>query len=1203
MPLTAFLNMLARQWSHRLAFRLQVWVLLAGLPSLALGATLVGFLYQATIVSTERNGVLAARQTMDTLDRLMFERYGDAEVFSSLPVVRTLDRTRLQTVANLCVTTYAPYYTLAAVVNRTGEVLAVSNVDASGGTIATSQLLGLSVAAEPWFQEAVANGQHVVVYDASHDLLTEALAHDQRPTIVFARAITDDSGKVVGVWSARLIVDSLQHVFHQIGGRSGEGSSYPMVLHTRSGKTLLTIGEPVYDSPMAVVGSSGFSRWPGVRWTLAVYTPSTFRRQQWMLVGVGGAVILLFTVAGTAGLAWIFRRQLIRPLAALESQVLLIKAQPHRATVELATQCLTPIEPGAPSHKTLRYREDELGDLARLLDVQTAAMQRHMDQLAVLNDSSQSIQEHVVSIQVLLERILRTAKTLTGARYAALGVFDETGERLVQFLSEGVDEKTKQAIGALPSGRGLLGAMIQKEGVLRLKDLTQHQESVGFPPHHPAMHSFLGMSIRAHGKLFGRIYLTDKVPLTTNGRQVADMSAHEVGEFTELDEQLIVALAYQAGTAIETASLIEEIRATQSRDRALLDSVGEGIYGFDRAGRCLFINRAGARMLGHAPGDLVGGDIHALIHHTREDGTPYPETECPILERMRSQQESQLEHEILWRKDGTSFPAMCAVAPLRDESEVVTGAVVSFSDLTDRRALEMQVRQGQKMETLGQLAAGVAHDFNNLLTVIEGYSDLVLLHIDLSAAARAKIEEIKKATERATALTGQLLAFSRKKALERTVVDLNGVIRGVESLVRPLLGEEIAVHIDLADRRCFAKIDRGGIEQVLLNLAVNARDAMPTGGRLDIRSAILDRAATAEHLSAQKYVGRSIMITVSDTGIGMDKATQARMFEPFFTTKSLGRGTGLGLATVYRLVMENDGVIHVASEPGAGTTFTLFFPLVEPPEEQATEPVAGALIRGGNETVLLVEDDAAVQSLVKTVLESRGYHVLTANDGSDGQHVAQSYDEPIHVLVSDAMLPHMSGPALARRVRVRRPDLKVLFITGGTDAELARYGTLSTQGDVLPKPFTNDVLLETIRRVLDQPGASRVLSHAPHELERILVIDDDEQVNALLREMLKGEGYQVLAAARGEEGIRLLRNEPVDMLITDMLISDMAGVAVIQEVRRLWPSMKILAISGGGVGTTPESYLAMARQLGVMRTLAKPFSREQLLDAVREMID
>lgn len=1198
----ALIRTVGRHWSHRLAFRLQVCVLLAGLPSLALGATLVGLLYHATVRSTERSAELAARQAMDTLDRLMFERYGDVEIFSNLPALRTLDRTKLQSVANLCVTTYAPYYAVAVVVDRTGEILAASNVDATGLRTATSRLIGLSVAAEPWFQEAVADPQEVVVYDYSRDLLTEALDHDRTATIIFARAIKDYTGKVVGVWSSRLVVDSLKHVFKQSGSMSGDVFPYPMVLKVRSGEHLLTTGRPGTDTPIAVVASSGFSRWPGGRWTLEAHWPSKFRSQQWMLVGLGGAVIMLFTAAGTAGLAWIFRRQLIQPLAELESQVMLIQAPPQRSTVALAAQFMKPVEPAMLSHEMLLHRDDELGDIARLLAAQTGEMQRYVNQLAMLNESSRSIQEHVVSLPALLERILHTAKSLTGARYAALGVFDETGERLVQFLTEGVDEETKRAIGTWPTGRGLLGAVIKKEGVLRLRDLTQHKESVGFPPHHPAMRSFLGMSIRAHGKLFGRLYLADKMyPRTHEYGEGA--SAQGVSEFADLDEQLIAALVFQAGTAIETASLIEELRTTQSRDRALLDSVEEGIYGIDLEGRCLFLNRAGAEALGYAQGELVGGDIHAMIHHTRENGTPFPKTECPILETMRNQQGCRLENEILWRKDGRSFPAMCAATPLRDESGTVTGAVVSFSDRTERRALEMQMRQGQKMEALGQLAAGVAHDFNNLLTVMKGYSDLTLLQADLPASSRAKIEEIKKATDRATVLTSQLLAFGRKKPIERKAVDINEIIRGLESLVRRLLGEGIALHFDLAEGRWFAKIDVGGIEQVLINLAVNARDAMPNGGRVEICSAILDRAGAPERGLGQKHAGLSILITVSDTGVGIDKATQARIFEPFFTTKAVGRGTGLGLATVYRIVAENDGVIQVASEPGAGTTFTLLLPLVEPPEERLAAPVVPTPIQGGDETVLLVEDDASVQALVRTILENKGYHVLTANDGREGKHIARTYEGAIHLVVSDAMMPHMSGPTMARSLRVRRPDLKVLFITGGTDAEVARYGALSAQGDVLSKPFTNEALLETVRRVLNQPVGQLFLPGAAREPERILIIDDDMQVNSMLQEMLKSERYQVLAAASGAEGVGLLRQESVDLLITDMLMSDMDGVEVIQEVRRLWPALKILAMSGGGIGTTPEFYLTLARQLGAVSTLAKPFAREQLLDAVREMID
>lgn len=529
--------------------------------------------------------------------------------------------------------------------------------------------------------------------------------------------------------------------------------------------------------------------------------------------------------------------------------------------------------------------------------------------------------------------------------------------------------------------------------------------------------------------------------------------------------------------------------------------------------------------------------------------------------------------------------------------------VISFLDLTERKALELQVRQVQKMEALGQLAAGVAHDFNNLLTVMKGYSDLVLLQKDLPAVSRTRIEEIKKAADRATVLTGQLLAFARKQAIEHKTVDINGIVSGVDSLVRRLLSEDILLHVQLNPRPLYVNIDPGGIEQVFINLVVNARDAMPEGGRLEIRTMELDRATTADRLPLQKNFGRSAVVSVKDTGIGMDKATQQRIFEPFFTTKSPGCGTGLGLATAYRIVQQNDGVIEVASEPGAGTTFTLFLPSVERPQQHRPAIDVSAPIRGGDETILLVEDDCTVQSLLKTVLESKGYRVLTANDGRDGKRVAKQHEGPIHLLVTDAMMPHLNGVTMAKQLRARRPHLKVLFITGATDAELARYGTLSVHGEVLTKPFTNEALLDSVRRILDQPMGQLLLPDGPHEPECILIIDDDDQINSMLQEMLKSEHYRVLAASNGSAGVDLLRNERVDLLITDMLMPNMDGVEVIQEVRRKWPLLKIIAMSGGGIGATPDFYLTVARKLGAVSTLVKPFSREQLLEAVRDMLD
>lgn len=1179
---------LFRHGSHRLAFRLQMCVLLAGLPSLLIGALVIALLYDATVVSTERGAAVAAHHAMNMLDRVMSDRYGDAEVFANLPAVRMLDRTRLSAVVNQCVTTYAPYYGRAMIVDRTGEVLAANNVDASGRTM-KSELVGFSVAGEPWFQEAMADRQRVAIYDSDHDPLRQDSMQENTPGLIFARAIKDDGGNPSGVWAVRFIVGSLGGMFKETGSQHPESASYPLVLKTRSGAPLLTVGEAGIGKPIVTITSPGFARWPGGRWVMESYLPREFVRKQWLVIGFGGGVVIFFAAAGEVGVSWIVRRHIIQPLQELEAKVRLIKADPQSVSEGSASA-------SSPSPSLLQQRKDELGDIARLLDAQTQEMQRHVRQLAQLNDSSQRIQEQVMSLPALLERLLHTAKILTGARYAALGLFGETGQQPVKFLTEGIDEETKQRIGILPSGRGLLGALGEKEGVLRLKDLTRHAQSVGFPPHHPAMRSFLGVSIRAHGKLFGRLYLTDKAHEDSQGHPRGS-SAEDVEEFTHRDEQFIAALAYQAGTAIETASLIEEIRTTQSRDRALLDSVEEGIYGIDLAGRCLFVNRSGAAILQYAADELVGRLMHPLLHPAREDGTACPEAECPLSATMRRIQGCRLEDAILWRKDGTSFPAMYAATPLRDGTGTVMGAVAIFSDLSERRALEQQVRQGQKMEALGQLAAGVAHDFNNLLTIMKGNSDLVLLQENLTPSSRGRIEEIMKATDRAALLTGQLLAFGRKKPIERKRVAIHDVIRGIESLLRRLVGEGIDFQMKLAEGRWFATIDSGGLEQVLINLAVNARDAMPAGGRLDIRSAIVGGEDLPGLPSPQKPVDPVIQITVSDSGVGMDEPTQARIFEPFFTTKSVGRGTGLGLATVYRIITENEGAIHVASKPGAGTVFTLVLPLAAPPEELPVEPLVTPPIRGGDETILLVEDDQTVRTRVRTVLESKGYHVVAAKGGRQAARVARGYEGAIALLLFDAVMPDMSGAMLVRSLRVHRPDLKVLFIAG------AQAGDGVSEGEVLPKPFTNETLLETVRRVLDQPVGPLPLRNAAHEPKRILVIDDDRQVNSMLQAMLESEGYCVSSASNGSAGIALLRQEVVNLLITDVLMADMDGLEVVQEVRRLWPSLKIIAMSGGGIGVVPGTYLSVALRLGATSSLVKPFSHEQLIRVVRELLE
>jgi signal transduction histidine kinase len=390
--------------------------------------------------------------------------------------------------------------------------------------------------------------------------------------------------------------------------------------------------------------------------------------------------------------------------------------------------------------------------------------------------------------------------------------------------------------------------------------------------------------------------------------------------------------------------------------------------------------------------------------------------------------------------------------------------------LVSHRRLEDQLLQSQKMEAVGRLAGGVAHDFNNLLTAIIGYSQLLLGGFDISDPRRESLEEIEKAGKRAAALTSQLLAFSRKQVLQMRLLDLNSVVSNMETMLRRLIGEDVELAVALRPGIGIVKADQGQLEQVIMNLAVNARDAMPQGGKMTIETAAasLDEEYAREHIGVQP--GRYVMLAISDTGSGMDKATQARIFEPFFTTKERGKGTGLGLSTVYGIVNQSGGHIWVYSEPGRGTTFKIYLPLVEdgsrPARESAEPPRSGF----GSETVLLAEDEEAVRKLTRGILEMHGYTVLEANSGPEALRAVQEYPGKIHLLLTDVVMPQMSGKSLSNSIGLLRPDIKVLYVSGYTDEAIIQHGVLDRSVAFLQKPFTPEGLTSKVREVLDQEG-------------------------------------------------------------------------------------------------------------------------------------
>jgi PAS domain S-box-containing protein len=392
--------------------------------------------------------------------------------------------------------------------------------------------------------------------------------------------------------------------------------------------------------------------------------------------------------------------------------------------------------------------------------------------------------------------------------------------------------------------------------------------------------------------------------------------------------------------------------------------------------------------------------------------------------------------------------------------------LVTATDITDRKRLEAQLQRSQRLESVGRLAGGIAHDFNNLLTVISGYSDLALKRVGAEDPIRNDIEEVRKAGDRASALTRQLLAYSRKQLLRPKILDLNVTVAEMSKMLVRLIGEDVELCVRLEPSLGRVEADPGQIEQVLANLAVNARDAMTEGGRLTIETANVEIDEAFARTRPDARTGPYVILSVEDTGAGMDEETLTRIFEPFFTTKEAGRGTGLGLATIYGIVTQSGGLIDVASEVGRGSAFRIYLPSVpEAPPERAEE--AAREVPRGTETVLVVEDQPEVRGLVAKTLAERGYAVLEAREGAEALTVCETTSEPIHLVLSDVVMPRMSGRQLAERLSPLRPETKILFMSGYTDSAVAQQHALEDRIAFLPKPFTPDDLARKVREVLD----------------------------------------------------------------------------------------------------------------------------------------
>jgi signal transduction histidine kinase len=450
------------------------------------------------------------------------------------------------------------------------------------------------------------------------------------------------------------------------------------------------------------------------------------------------------------------------------------------------------------------------------------------------------------------------------------------------------------------------------------------------------------------------------------------------------------------------------------------------------------------------------------------------EEDVPALLENVSNAKSGIKAAGSWKhrkKDGGEIEVEITSHPLFFDGR--NAKLVLAKDITERRRAEQamreteaQLRQSQKLEGIGQLAGGIAHDFNNLLTVINGFSALAMKGLPAEDPLRDNLEEIKKAGDRAASLTRQLLAFSRKQVLQPEILNLDSVVAEMEKMLRRVIGENIDLRAVLEPELGNVKADPGQIEQIILNLVVNARDSMPGGGKVTIETdnVYLDEEYANNHVGARP--GHYVMLAVSDTGTGMDEETQARIFEPFFTTKELGKGTGLGLSTIYGIVKQSGGNIWVYSEVGRGTTFKIYLPRVDAEAQQYKHISATEEALSGTETILLVEDEQMVLKLARQILATQGYRVLEAKNGEAALRMCAHDQGPIDLLLTDVIMPEMSGPELAERLHRLRPELRVLFMSGYTDDAIVHHGVLEEGANFIQKPFAPDVLARKVRQIL-----------------------------------------------------------------------------------------------------------------------------------------
>ncbi len=799
-------------------------------------------------------------------------------------------------------------------------------------------------------------------------------------------------------------------------------------------------------------------------------------------------------------------------------------------------------------------------------------------------------------VEDAFDRFTRLASTILGTPIALISLIDESRQWFKSVV--GLDARTT------PREQAFCGYAILADEILEVADATADPRFEDNPlvTGAPGIRFYAGAPLATpDGHRIGTLCVIDRevrphtlTPLQR--QQLRDLAALVVDQLElrrrtrDLEE-----------SRLERERQMETLREREQQYRLLFRDNPQAMFAYDVDTLAMIdANPAAEALFGYGPGEMGGLTVLDIQLPTE-------------FERTRAHVANVGDRVVTglpWRnrrKDGSVVHVRSSSFPTLFDGR--RARLVMAADISAEKQLEAQLVQSQKMEAVGQLAGGIAHDFNNLLTVINGYAQLLTARLHQADPLRADAAHILQAGERAAALTQQLLAFSRRQVLQPQPLDVRRVIDGLRPMLARVLRENIEVRTGVPPALPPAMVDPAQLEQVLMNLVLNASDAMPEGGTLSLEAGeatIDDTTATVLGMPAGRYV----TIAVSDTGVGMDEATRSRIFEPFFTTKaSTTRGSGLGLPVALGVIAQSGGHMIVDTAPGAGTTVTVYLPL--PASEEAPEVRADASTTRGRGTVLIVEDHEAVRQLTADILRGHGYTVLTADHGADAIALVEARGGDIDLLITDVIMPRMSGREVAEALTALVPDLAVLFMSGYTQTAIVHKGVLETGLQFLPKPFTPDQLIQRVGDVLAarpgpvvtsgttgaHPAVTPAQSPTPAR-PRIVVADDEPGLRNLLVTTLSSAGYEPLQAANGLEAVRLCESGRVDLLLTDLVMPDQEGLETIRRMRLERPAIPIVAMSGAFEG----GFLEVARAMGAAAVIQKPFTPDQLVKVVARVL-